>query len=309
MRRECKNCGENELPIYANKLCQRCLSLKLELDLISKNKKLLVSANELIDEYLIQRKSVNTIATERNTSKYKIKKNLERLRIPIRDPKHANSKFIDEDIFDLDTMTAQGAFLLGYVFTDGDLLFNKNTKKYFMRIYSKDLDQIKKIKTILKAEAKIQHRAQKNYGNVIQGEIYFLHIGNQRIIGDLLDFGLVLKKNQEVKFPKLPKKFIHHFIRGCWAGSGNVTIYKEKIFSSIIIGSYEFMIELEKTLNKWGLKKRNIYKNKQSKKPSYLIKYAHTESENLYNLLYKGSSQLTVSLKQHNIYKEYFIRK
>ena len=63
-------------------------------------------------------------------------------------------------------MSAQGAFLLGYIFTDGDFLFNEKTNQYFLRIYSKHLTQIEKLRKILKTDAKIQKREQKNYGNV-----------------------------------------------------------------------------------------------------------------------------------------------
>ena len=118
-----------------------------------------------------------------------------------------------------------------------------------MRIYSKHYSQVEKIKSILKSSAKIQKREEKNYGNVIQSEIYFLHIGNQKIINELLGLGLTLKKNEDIKFPKITEKLIHHFIRGCWAGSGNVTTYNNGVFSSIIIGSIDFMTEIERILN------------------------------------------------------------
>ncbi|WP_090126658.1 hypothetical protein [Lutibacter oricola] len=205
-------------------------------------------------------------------------------------------------------MSAQGAFLLGYIFTDGDFLLNKKTNQYFLRIYSKHITQIEKLKKILKTDAKIQKREQKNYGDSVQTKIYFIHIGNQIIINDLLKFGLTIEKNLNVKFPKLEDKFKSHFLRGCWAGSGNVTIYEDRVYSSIVIGSYKFISEIEKYLSSNGLKPRKIYKNKLSKKPSYVIKYAHGESEKLYNFLYKGKTNLTISDKQEIIYKKYFTR-
>ena len=305
MKKICKICETKEFPILLKGICQKCFSLSTEKRLLERGEEIKFSALLLIDKYLIKKESIRKISVELNSSPFIIRKNLELLNIQIRKNTDSRNDF-NENIFS--KMSSQGAFLLGYIFTDGDLLFNENTKKYFLRIYSKHKEQIEKIKLILKTNAKIQKREQKNYGGVIQSEIYFLHIGNQIIINDLLNFGLTIKKNKNVKFPKLSEQFITHFIRGCWAGSGNVTIYKNKVYSSIVIGSFEFIKEIEKILNETGLKKRNIYKSKLSNNSSYLIKYAHGESEKLYNLLYKGKSNLTISPKQEKIYKDYFKR-
>jgi hypothetical protein len=300
MKNNCKRCAGNSLPLYPNKLCQRCLSSDLENSLLRKGKQFFISSEILIDRYLIKKMSIDNIALEFNSTRSKITKNLKQFRIPIR----SKSRYFNENIFS--KMTLEGAFLLGFIFTDGDLLLNGATKKYFLRIYSKHKVQIEKIRTILKTDAKIQHRAQKNFGNLVQGEIYILHIGNQSIISDLMGYGLTINKKATVKFPDIPDNLKHHFIRGCWAGSGNVSIYKSSVSSSIIIGSHDFITEIEKFLNENGLKKRNVHKLKLSKNPSYLIKYAHNESEKLYNLLYKGKSNLTISSKQEKIYMEYF---
>lgn len=300
MKKICKNCGVREFPYYYNSLCQKCFSQQIENRLTQQVE---IKSSFLINEYLINNKSIRKIALENKISTSLLRKYLSLYRIPIERKKNS----FNEEIFS--KMSAQGAFLLGYIFTDGDFLFNEKTNQYFLRIYSKHLTQIEKLRKILKTDAKIQQREQKNYGNVIQSKIYFIHIGNQIIINDLLKFGLTIEKNLNVKFPKLDDKFKNHFLRGCWAGSGNVTIHKDRVFSSIVIGSYEFITEIEKYLSKNGLKPRKIYKSKLSKKPSYLIKYAHGESENLYNFLYKGKTDLTISDKQEIIYKKYFTRK
>jgi len=305
--KKCKQCNSNEFKIYPNKLCQKCLSHNREVNLIKQGKNLSISSYELITEYIINKKSINKIAKEKSLKPFQVRKLFSDYLIPVKSPTEAKKKEINESIFD--KINSVSAFLLGYIFTDGDLLLNLKTGKYFLRIYSKHYSQVEKIKSILKSSAKIQKREEKNYGNVIQSEIYFLHIGNQKIINDLLGLGLTLKKNEDLKFPKISEKLIHHFIRGCWAGSGNVTIYNNGVFSSIIIGSIDFMTEIERILNFNGLLKRNIYQNNHSKKSSFLIKYANEESEKLYNYLYKGTNLLIVSDKQHKIYKEYFKRK
>ncbi|SDY11769.1 hypothetical protein SAMN05444411_1293 [Lutibacter oricola] len=299
MKKVCKNCGIKESPYYYKNLCQKCFSQQIENNL---NQQIEIKSNFLINEYVIENKSIRKISLENKLTTSKIRKYLLLYRIPIERKKNS----FNEKIFS--KMSAQGAFLLGYIFTDGDFLLNKKTNQYFLRIYSKHITQIEKLKKILKTDAKIQKREQKNYGDSVQTKIYFIHIGNQIIINDLLKFGLTIEKNLNVKFPKLEDKFKSHFLRGCWAGSGNVTIYEDRVYSSIVIGSYKFISEIEKYLSSNGLKPRKIYKNKLSKKPSYVIKYAHGESEKLYNFLYKGKTNLTISDKQEIIYKKYFTR-
>lgn len=304
--KKCKICGNSDFQIIANKICQKCFSANIELKLKEKGIKLIISSSDLIYKYLIQKVSVNALAKELNCTSFNVRSLLDLYRITIRSNKEALSNVFDESVFS--NLSAQGAFLLGYIYTDGDLLYNEITKKYFLRIYSKHKEQIENIKAILKTNAKIQHREQKNYGNIIQGEIYFIHIANDAIISDIMALGLTLYKNEDVKFPKLPKNLIHHFIRGCWAGSGNVIEQNNGVHSSITIGSYEFIKEIENFLFKNGLSRRTIYKLK-SNKSSYKIRYANKESEKLYNLLYSGKTNLTISSKQEVIYKKYFIRK
>lgn len=304
MNKKCGKCGNRELPIVANKLCQRCISRIREDKLEEEGKTLIFRADYLIDNYILSKESIRSIAIRHKISVYAVRKHLTDFRIPIRSNKEALSKSFKEDIFC--NLTVKGAFLLGYIYTDGDFLFNENAKTHFLRIYSKHEEQIEKVKTILETDATIQHREQKNYGNVVQGEIFFMHIANKSIISDLLDLGLTIFKNKDVKFPLIPDNLKHHFIRGCWAGSGNVYESKNGVHSSIIIGSLPFMTEIENYLNKNGLKKRAIYKLKNSKSSSYKIRYAHKESEKLYNFLYRGKTNLTVSSKQEKMYEQNF---
>ena len=62
----------------------------------------------------------------------------------------------------------------------------------------------------------------------------------------------------------------------------------QKHFKRLVHGSLEFITEIEGILNLAGLKKRNIYTSKTTKKPSYCIKYATGESKKLYDYMYNG---------------------
>ncbi|MEP5339451.1 MAG: LAGLIDADG family homing endonuclease [Algibacter sp.] len=303
MKKKCKKCGLAEFKLYPNKLCQRCLSLKFEESIRDKGKEIFIDSGTLINEYLVNLKSANQIAKDYGVKSHKIRKYLKNYAIPGRSSIKANTKYINENVFQ--KLDEESAYLLGYIFTDGDLILNKNKHTFFLRIYSKHRYLIENVKSILQAEAKVQHRGKKRWKEINQSEMFFIHIERQSIIIDLMDLGMKLDKS-ELKFPEIPKKLIHHFIRGLWTGSGCVSMNNFSVMSSIQLSSEGFMIELENHLNRIGLKKRTIYKSKNSKKPSYLIKYALSESEKLYNYLYRGNTNLTTCRRQEKLYKEHF---
>lgn len=304
MKKKCLKCNLNEFNIYPNKLCQKCFSNRLEKGLEVKGIDLKITSNKLIENYIIEEKSINQIAKENNLKPFQVRKYFDLYLIPVKSPTNSRKKDINETIFK--NLTPDSSYLLGYIFTDGYLALNKTNNTYFLHIYSKYKYQLENVLKILQSKAKIQHRGQKNYSGKIQGEIYWLHIGNQEIIKSLLELGMVSDKNQEIKYPKIPKNLNNHFIRGCFTGSGSVSLDKNTLLSQITIGSLQFLKSIEKKLHEVGLKKRNIYENKQSKKPSYVIRYATKDSEKLYKYLYKGKTIHTVCKRQEKLYKEKF---
>ena len=304
MKRKCENCNLNEFDIYPNKLCQRCFSNKLEKEHHNKGVSLKITSDKLIQNYILEQKSINQIARENNLKPFQVRKHFDLYLIPVKSPIDSKKKDINETTFN--KLTPDSAYLLGYIFTDGYLALNKINNTYFLHIYSKYKYQLENVLEILQSKAKIQYRGQKNYSDKIQGEIYWLHIGNQEIIKSLLELGMVSDKNQEIKYPKIPKNLNNHFIRGCFTGSGCVSLDKNTLLSQITIGSLQFLKSIEKKLHEVGLKKRNIYENKQSQKPSYVIRYATKDSEKLYKYLYKGKTKHTVCKRQEKLYKEKF---
>lgn len=305
MKKKCKNCTSNAFELYPNNLCQKCLSQKLENNLKENDIELKLTSSELIQEYLIEKKSIRNIAKKNTLKPFQVRKLLVQFRIPIKSRNEQISNKINEEVFE--KLNTESSFLLGYIFTDGNLVFDKKKGNYFLQIYSKHKYLLENTKNIFKTDVKIQHREQKNYGNVIQGEIYWIHIGNQKIISSLIRLGMVSKKNHDIKFPDISKKLIPHFIRGCWTGNGCVSKYNTLLLSQLTIGSIDFIKTIERHLNEAGLTKRNFYTNKQSKKPSYVIRYATSDSEKLYKYLYKGKTKLTICRRQEKLYKEKFM--
>jgi hypothetical protein len=198
------------------------------------------------------------------------------------------------------------AYLLGFIFADGFLGFHKNTGLNYLRIYSKHRYKIENIKQILQSKTEIVHIREKMNGTIKQGELFYLHVGNQEIIEDLIDLGMVERKNDKIQFPYLPSNLLPHFIRGLWSGKGSISMYKGTILSTFSIGSIDFISDLENHLHAQGLSRQKIQINKNSKKPTYKIRYSISDTKKLYDYIYSNVTDLTISQDQENLLREFF---
>lgn len=200
--------------------------------------------------------------------------------------------YYDFDVFD--DFDCDTAFLLGMIFTDGSLYEYSNTGKQFIRIINKNKYLIENCRDILKSNLEIHFVKEREYNGIKQGGFYYLHISNEDIIDELIEFGMCEKKNSNIKFPYLPDELYPHFIRGLWAGSGSIALSKNAIASAFSSCSFEFILDLEKQLNKIGLTKRNINTNKHTKTENFYIKYSVNDTKKLYDYIYKNVTPLTI---------------
>jgi hypothetical protein len=256
-------------------------------------KNLILPSEYLLKEYLLSAKTFQDIATEKGITKGAVSYWLKYYEIPVRSNIEVLKKKINSSFFS--KLTSDSAFLLGYFFTDGDLQFNIKSKEFFVRLYSKQKENLEMVLMLLKSDAKIQHRKAVMTEKIRQGELYFIHIADETFIADLISHGMVRNKNSKITFPKIPDNLVNHFIRGCWAGSG--CIYSGKngsITSRFVTGSKDLILSIESKLNNAGLKKRKIYSHKHTKSPSYYITYAREESMKLYRYLYAGADSRNV---------------
>ncbi len=129
------------------------------------------------------------------------------------------------------------AYILGFIFADGCLVEYKNGY-YGLDITSKDLKHLRQIKRQLKSGHKI---GKKERG-------YRIQIRNGGIYDDLLRLGLIPRKSKTVQFPRVPKEYSSHFIRGLFDGDGSVMVWKEprwkhawQIRTSFTSGSKSFL--------------------------------------------------------------------
>lgn len=307
MNKKCILCEKRDFPILRKRRCIRCIANQNESSYKQQHptKNPSLKSEYLLNEYLIKSRSLQDIASEKEITKQAVAYWLIYYEIPVRSNIEVLKKKIYSGYFS--RLTADSAFLLGYIFTDGDLQYNNKTGKYFLRLYSKHKDNLEKVLKLLGSEAKIQHRKEVFTENIRQGEIHFIHIADEKIITDIINLGMVHNKNNLLCFPDIPPKMINHFIRGCWAGSGCVYYTKKGLISSrLVTGSLNFITRIEKELQKGGMKRRKIHSHKQTKSPSYYFSYAHNESWNLYRYLYKGANHSNTIRRHTDIFSNSF---
>ena len=205
------------------------------------------------------------------------------------------------------------AYVLGYLYADGSLEDAYYLRGKYLRVTSIDKKTIQNIKTYLKSEHKIVKLYPGKLNGKIHGKIrYFLRIGDHALYDSLIKLGLYPNKSLNIKFPKIPKKYLNDFIRGYFDGDGCVYLGLSKgkrqkliikklsiIFTS---GSLEFLEKMGETLKKTcQLKKNKVYNSKRS----YQLRYSTNDTIKLYLFIYKKNPTLFLKRKFY-IFQKYF---
>ena len=201
------------------------------------------------------------------------------------------------------------AYVLGYIYADGSLDDSPYMRGKYIQITSTDEDSIQRIKNWLSSE----HKINTKKSNFIGGKICFiLRIGSHKIYNDLFKLGLYPNKSLTVNFPKVPKKYLGHFIRGYFDGDGCVHFARSKgktrkliikrvriIFTS---GSRVFLKGMDKIIKINGIKKGKIYISKRS----FQLIYNTKDSMQLFKLMYKNTSFNSFFMRKFKIFNNYF---
>lgn len=186
------------------------------------------------------------------------------------------------------------AYVLGYFAADGSMVRN-NRGAHFIEFMSTDLTLIKQVRRALQSTHKLSKKASKKVEWKTQ---YRIQIGSKELFEDLSKLGFTQKKSQTLMFPKVPKVFAAHFVRGYFDGDGNV--YFKKHFrkdrqvdtwvftSGFTSGSYAFLHNLHQTLKKFGVQKGSIrtkYRNS-----GFELVLSRKDSVALFDFMYDNAS-------------------
>lgn len=185
------------------------------------------------------------------------------------------------------------AYVLGYFAADGCMFVNPRGSHYFS-FSSTDRELLEKVKRLLESKHKI---SIKKLQNKKWKTSFMLQVGSRQMYNDLRKLGFVPNKEFRLKLPKVPKRYMRHFVRGYFDGDGSIicgyfrrrdrankmTPYVSTCFAC---ANLNFLKHLSETLSKnIGMRKGYI-----DTKDGHL-NYSKFDSFKLFRYMYKGVSE------------------
>lgn len=236
---------------------------------------------KVIEMYLSNNHTMSEICKYFKVSKFKIRKVLLSNNILSKSSKKYN---YNDDIFEV-IDSEQKSYWLGFLFADGYVRNRKSSSELKLKLASKDISHLLKFKKFMSLD-------DIPVVDYISGNsnCSSISVNSKKIVDDLIHLGCVNKKSLIIKFPKLEKKLVHHFIRGYFDGDGWISIKRNNTFNfGIASGSYEMLESLNDLLSEHsGIMKINI---KQKNSNLNTLTYSSvTDIIKIYHYLYKDSN-------------------
>ncbi|HEX3100013.1 MAG TPA: LAGLIDADG family homing endonuclease [Patescibacteria group bacterium] len=211
--------------------------------------------------------------------------------------------FSNEKFFE--SWTPVMAYVLGYIYADGSLEDASYLRGKYLRVSSTDRELIE----LTKKSVNSQHNITlSNIDDPRRKVKYLLRIGSHKIYNDLIKLGVYPNKSLTMKFPKVPKRFSNHFIRGYFDGDGHVGIEKKgrafkKMHLIFVSGSSDFLVTLADELNtKLNLKINKVYNGWRA----YRLCYSTNDSVKIFKYIYKDANGIFLDRK-FTVFKRFFI--
>jgi len=222
------------------------------------------------------------------------------------------------------TWSPEMAYVLGYFAADGGMFINSGGSKY-IHFVSADYELLHKVKKVMNSRHKIVLKSKKVKR---WKDCYILQIGCKEIYNDLLKRGFTPNKDVCLRFPKIPKEYLRHFIRGFFDGDGYIchgyyqranrgckkTFYLQTGFCS---GSKGFLKVLSEELTFHALLGSGSIRSKKGRNSNYLS-YSWENAVKLFNYMYsdlfsglclkRKYNKFVQGIKSHRYKKNFDIR-
>ena len=191
---------------------------------------------------------------------------------------------VNENFFD--SWSENSAYVLGYIYADGNIAWNPKKRYQALTITSaaKDKNHLENVRQLLNSTKPLLYSAKTNS--------YRLIANSKLLCLKLMKLGVQPRKTLTIKFPKfVPNEYLSHFIRGIIDGDGHIRyVNREKspyFEISISSGSLEFCNGLiESIRNAVGISAsaRKVGAN------TLVIQYSCSRGEKLAEFIYSNSS-------------------
>jgi len=188
---------------------------------------------ELISKYN-KGSTLDCLSVEYKTTRYKLRSVLEKNNVKIR--KKGSKYSFDEDVFE-NIDSEDKAYWLGFIYADGCIMKKNGGSDILMFTLKKsDFKHLYKFCDLIR----LDKEKVKIYKDTVR-----LEISSNKIVEDLKRHGVTYRKTFKVKYPKIDKNLMKHFIRGYFDGDGCLTISRNnKIFK--LIGTEDLIRNIQK---------------------------------------------------------------
>jgi len=337
----CIKCGSSERKHAGQGLCRKCYTVRTERNHgdFARGKRgdaeKFLSKEKLMHLYLTEKLSMTEIGQLAGCSRINVYYKLKKYDIPRRSKKQARDLALDRQKIKVIRNDADGlpyeityqkieydrtffkswskelAYILGLIFTDGNVFIRKDTSNYEIGVFSfgqKDIELVEKMSVLMQTNAKIHRKKAKKYGEVLSGALNYISIGSNELVNDLQKLGVEANKSLTMEYPAIPEEYESHFVRGLFDGDGCVYFADGRIGFSFVCGSLDFIEALERKLRANGLSQRNLAVNNSSKNKSYSFRYSSkADVAKFYKYLYEGSNAAIWYNKKKKLCDDYFL--
>lgn len=190
---------------------------------------------------------------------------------------------VNETFFD--EFNEASAYLLGLIYTDGNIAWNpkKGYQALTITASEKDKAHLENIRVLLSSTKPLLYAPKtKSYRLIANSKI---------LCRKLMNLGVIPKKSLIVGFPDIPATYLSHFIRGIVDGDGNVRyVARERspyFEITIASGSIDFCKGFVKAI------KQNIGIDANIRKVAknvYVIQYSCSRGERLAEYIYRDTT-------------------
>lgn len=190
--------------------------------------------------------------------------------------KNINKKFFNR-------WSPEMAYVLGYIYADGWIYerYSKTGHSSVIGICSKDKEMLEKIKKEMDSTHPLYKENRNSYIS------YKVYIGSAYMFKKLVSRGLNRTKSLNMKFPKVPKKYMRDFIRGYFDGDGWICYNKntKKFQIGLCCGCKRFLYSIIKNANLKAVIKnyvKNVFRFHLTGDPAMEFCYYMYNKSNMY---------------------------
>ena len=196
---------------------------------------------------------------------------------------------VNENFFK--TWSCEMAYILGYIIADGNVAWNpvRGYNTLTITAAAKDKQHLEKVRKIIQSTKSLLYGGNTNS--------YRLIVNSKVICLDLMGFGIIPRKSLIVRFPRIPKQYHSHFIRGIIDGDGSLRYFKRERSPYFEIQIYSGSLEFIKSLRK-VIQNHLSINSRIEKRSCYTLRYSCTRGKELAGWIYGNS---TICLKRKYI--------